>query len=71
MEFSGTRGIEQRMYKEQETLKLRTHQEIQEAYCAQCAKLATYDAVFFPARVSTTVCRVSGVVVWGLGESSC
>jgi len=38
------------MYKEQETLKLRTHQEIQEAYCAQCAKLATYDAVFFPAR---------------------
>ena len=53
VEFSGVRGIEQRMYTEQENLKNRTHQEIQEAYAAHCAKLATYDAIFFPARVST------------------
>ncbi len=52
MEYAGIRGLEQKMYKEQETLKGKNHSEVHEAYSRHCAKLATHNAVFFPARVS-------------------
>lgn len=50
VEYSGVRGIEQRMYKEQENLKLHSHKEIQQAYINHCAKICSPDSVFFPAR---------------------
>ena len=50
-EYSGIRGIEQKMYKEQEILKMKSHKDIKANYNAYCSKLPTYDAVFFPARV--------------------
>ena len=53
VEYSGVRGIEQRMYKEQENLKLHSHKEIQQAYINHCAKICSPDSVFFPARVGT------------------
>ena len=40
------------MYKEQEILKMKSHKDIKANYNAYCSKLPTYDAVFFPARVS-------------------
>ncbi len=52
MEYAGIRGLEQKMYKEQETLKGKSHSEVHEAYSNHCAKLATHNAIFFPARVS-------------------
>ena len=52
MEYAGVKGIEQKMYKEQEALKSKTHSEICEAYTTYCSKLPTYNAVFFPVRVS-------------------
>ncbi len=39
------------MYKEQETLVKKTHQEIEDAYIDHCSQLESYGAVFFPARV--------------------
>lgn len=50
LEYSGIRGIEQKMYKEQEILKMKNHKDIKAAYNLHCSKLSTYDAVFFPAR---------------------
>lgn len=51
-EYAGIRGIEQKMYKEQEILKMKSHKDIKANYNAYCSKLPTYEAVFFPARVS-------------------
>ena len=51
-EYSGIHGIEQKMYKEQEILKMKGHKDIKANYNAYCSKLQTYDAVFFLARVS-------------------
>ena len=50
-EFAGVRGIEQKMYKEQERLKLRSHADIMAAYVQHCSRLPLFDAVLFPARV--------------------
>ena len=55
-EYSGIRGIEQKMYKEQEILKMKSHKDIKAAYNTYCAKLPSYDCVFFPARVSSKSC---------------
>ena len=52
LEYSGIRGIEQKMYKEQEILKMKNHKDIKAAYNTHCSKLPTYETVFFPARVS-------------------
>ena len=52
VEYAGIKGIEQRMYKEQEKLKLRSHAEIMEAYVKHCSQLPLFDVVLFPARVS-------------------
>lgn len=51
MEYTNIRGVEQKMYKEQETLLKKTHHEIEDAYINHCSQLETYGAVFFPARV--------------------
>lgn len=45
------RGVEQKMYKEQEELHKKTHREIEDAYIDHCSQLETYGAVFFPVRV--------------------
>lgn len=50
-EFAGMRGIEQRMYKEQEKIKSKSHIEIQKFYIKYASSLATNDTVFFPVRV--------------------
>jgi hypothetical protein len=52
LEYSGIRGIEQKMYKEQEILKMKNHKDIKASYNSHCSKLPTYETVFFPARVS-------------------
>lgn len=52
VEYAGIRGLEQRMYREQEALKSKTHKDVNEGYVQLCSKLATYDAIFFPVRVS-------------------
>ena len=40
------------MYKEQEGLQKKTHQEIEDNYIEHLTALESYGAVFFPARVS-------------------
>ena len=52
-EFSGVRGIEQRMYKEQEKIKSKSHSDIQKSYVQYCNSLPTSQTLFFPVRVST------------------
>ena len=48
------RGMEQKMYKEQEKLKsMKTHKEVHEAYVNKMATLPTYNTIFFPVRVSS------------------
>ena len=52
-EFSAVRGLEQKMYKEQERLKsMKTHKEVHKAYVSMMMGLLTYNTVFFPVRVS-------------------
>ena len=45
------RGVEAKMYKEQEGLRKKTHSEIEDDYISQCSSLESYGAIFFPARV--------------------
>ena len=45
------RGIEQRMYKEQEKIKSKSHVEIQKFYIKYACSLPTNNTVFFPVRV--------------------
>ena len=52
VEYTSIRGVEAKMYKEQEGLSKKSHLQIEEAYINRCAELKTYGAVFFPARVS-------------------
>ena len=79
MEYSGIRGIEQKMYKEQEILKMKNHKDIKAAYNLHCSKLSTYDAVFFPARVSLLcvhvareekTSKISNITFWGRGRDA-
>jgi hypothetical protein len=50
-EFSGVRGLEQKMYKEQERLKsMKTHKVVHKAYIRMMMGLLTYNTVFFPVR---------------------
>lgn len=49
-EFSGVRGIEQRMYKEQEKIKSKSHSDIQKSYVQYCNSLPTSQTLFFPVR---------------------
>ena len=57
-EFSGVRGMEQKMYKEQEKLKgMKKHKADtiffpHHAYVKLMARLPTADTIFFPVRVS-------------------
>ena len=52
-EFSTIRGLEQKMYKEQEKLKsMKTHKDVQKAYTERISGLPTYNTIFFPVRVS-------------------
>ncbi len=51
VEYTSIRGVEAKMYKEQEGLSKKSHLQIEEAYINQCSELKTYGAVFFPARV--------------------
>ena len=52
-EFSVVRGLEQKMYREQEKLKsMKTHRAVHKAYVDLMARLPTYNTVFFPVRVS-------------------
>ena len=47
------RGLEQKMYREQEKLKsMKSHKAVHKAYVDLMACLPTYDTVFFPVRVS-------------------
>ena len=55
VEYTGIRGIEQKMYKEQEGLLKKSHTEIEETYIDHCAALEMHDAVFFPARVCNSL----------------
>ena len=57
------RGVEQKMYKEQESFKKKSHTEIEDAYIDLCSQLESYDAVFFPARVSIFCCSAVQVLV--------
>lgn len=52
VEYANVRGVEPKMYKEQEGLAKKSHKEIEEAYVEHCSLLDSYGAVFFPARVS-------------------
>lgn len=52
MEYTSVRGVEQKMYKEQEAISKKSHKEIEEAYIDHCSGLESYAAIFFPARVS-------------------
>ena len=52
-EFSTIRGLEQKMYREQEKLKaMKTHKDVQKAYTERISGLPTYNTIFFPVRVS-------------------
>ena len=52
-EFSVIRGLEQKMYKEQEKLKhMKTHKAVHKSYINTMMSLLTYNTVFFPVRVS-------------------
>lgn len=46
------RGVEQKMYKEQESLAKKTHKEIEDRYIDYYSQLESYGAIFFPVRVS-------------------
>ena len=68
------------MYKEQEILKMKNHKDIKAAYNLHCSKLSTYDAVFFPARVSLLrvhvareekTSKISDITFWEEGEGGC
>lgn len=52
MEFANVRGVEQKMYKEQESLAKKTHKEIEDRYIDYYSQLESYGAIFFPVRVS-------------------
>lgn len=60
VEYTNVRGVEQKMYKEQEGLLKKTHQEIEEGYIDNCSRLETYGAVFFPARVRAVLMAYPG-----------
>jgi hypothetical protein len=50
-EFSTVRGLEQKMYKEQEKLKtIKTHKDVHKAYAKRISGLPTYSTIFFPVR---------------------
>jgi len=51
VEYTTIRGVEAKMYKEQEGLSKQSHLQIEETYIGLCSELKTYGAVFFPARV--------------------
>ena len=51
-EYVTARSIEQRMYKEQERLKSKSHSDIQRQYTELCSSLATSNTIYFPVRVS-------------------
>lgn len=51
MEYAGVRGLEQRMYREQEAIKSKTHKDVHQSYINLCSKLTAYNTVFFPVKV--------------------
>lgn len=50
VEYAGVRGIDQKMYKEQESLNLKSEKDIYTTYRTCYASLPTHDTIFFPAR---------------------
>ncbi|KAL5516767.1 hypothetical protein EMCRGX_G002176 [Ephydatia muelleri] len=50
VEYAGVRGIDQKMYKEQESLNLKSEKDIYTTYRTYYTSLPTHDTIFFPAR---------------------
>ncbi|KAL5516764.1 hypothetical protein EMCRGX_G002172 [Ephydatia muelleri] len=48
--YAGVRGIDQKMYKEQESLNLKSEKDIYTTYRTYYTSLLTHDTIFFPAR---------------------
>ena len=51
VEYAGLRGIDQKMFKELETMNLKAEKDIYQTYKNCYLSLPTHDTVFFPARV--------------------
>jgi hypothetical protein len=51
VEYAGIRGIEQRLYKEQEKIKSKHQSDVQKFYIKYCCSLPTNGTIMFPVRV--------------------
>jgi hypothetical protein len=50
VEYAGIRGIEQRLYKEQEKIKSKHQSDVQKFYIKYCCSLPTNGTIMFPVR---------------------